>query len=386
MILLLVVIYLAFIGLGLPDALLGSAWPIMRLDLAMPLSVAGVLSMIVCGGTVISSLMSARVIHRFGTGWVTLVSVLLTTVALIGDSFAPSFGWFCLLAVPLGIGAGSIDAALNNFVATHYAAMHMNWLHCFWGVGATLSPMLVGAAMRSQGGWRQGYLVVGLLLLGIAVILAFALPFWKKVDRSHEEQLGRQTKLITNREVLRIPGMPYALLAFLCYCGLESGAGLWAASYMVGIKGVEAATAATWAASYFGGITAGRLLSGFVAIKVKGPTMIRLSCIICLAGVTLLLLPLPAAWSLGGLLLLGLGCAPFYPSMIHETPRRFGQEASQAAMGLQMACAYIGSTFLPPLLGLLAGWWSLRIWPWFLLVLALCMLVLSERIPKEQVL
>lgn len=383
MILLLILIYLTFIGLGLPDALLGASWPTMGPELRAPLSAAGILSMITSGGTVLSSLLSARMIHRFRTGAVTLVSVLLTALALLGYVVAPSFWWLCLLAIPLGIGAGSIDAALNNFVALHYSALHMNWLHCFWGVGATLSPLLMGAVLAGGGHWRQGYGLVALLLLAISLLLLLALPLWRKADRSLETGSGKSKALITNRQVLSIPGMPYALVAFLCYCGLESAVGLWAASFLVNIRGLDPTTAASWASLYFGGITAGRFLSGVVALKVPGPAMIRLSCALCLAGVVLLLLPLPLTVSFFALLLLGVGSAPFYPSMIHETPKRFGAEASQAAMGLQMASAYVGSTFMPLILGLLAGWLTLGLWPWFLLALVAGMFLLSERIPKK---
>lgn len=383
MILLLVIIYLTFIGLGLPDALLGASWPTMGPELNAPLSAAGILSMITSGGTVISSLMSARMIHRFRTGPVTIVSVLLTALALLGYVFAPSYWWLCLLAIPLGIGAGSIDAALNNYVALHYSALHMNWLHCFWGVGATLSPLLIGAVLSGGGHWRQGYGLVALMLGLITLVLLLSLPLWKRGDKREEEARGKPKALITNRQALKIPGMPYALLAFLCYCGLEGTVGLWAASYLVNIRGLDMATAASWASLYFGGITAGRFLSGFVAIKLPGTLLIRISCCMCLAGVLLLLLPLPLMVSFAALLLLGVGSAPFYPSMIHETPKRFGKEASQAAMGLQMASAYMGSTFMPLILGFLAGQFSLTLWPWFLLALVLGMLLLSERIPKR---
>ena len=383
MTLLLVIIYLTFIGLGLPDALLGASWPTMGPELMAPLSAAGILSMITSGGTVVSSLLSARMIHRFRTGPVTLVSVLLTALALLGYVFAPSFWWLCLLAVPLGIGAGSIDAALNNFVALHYSALHMNWLHCFWGVGATLSPLLMGAVLAGGGHWRQGYGLVAFLLGLITLALLLTLPLWKRAYRNQEAEQGKAKALITNRQALKIRGLPYALLAFLCYCGLESSVGLWAASYLVNIRGLDSATAASWASLYYAGITAGRFLSGFVAIQVPGPAMIRASCAVCLVGVVLLLLPLPLTVSFIALLLLGLGSAPFYPSMIHETPRRFGEETSQAAMGLQMASAYIGSTFMPLILGFLAAQISLGIWPWFLLALAFGMLLLSERIPKR---
>ncbi|GHT01076.1 MFS transporter [Synergistales bacterium] len=378
---LLIVIYLAFIGLGLPDSLLGSAWPVMRLDIGSQLSAAGIISLIICGGTIISALCGNRVIHRFGTHRVTFVSVLMTALSLLGMAYSPSFLGLCLFAVPLGLGAGSIDAALNNFVALNYKASHMNWLHCSWGVGATTGPIVMSFFMRESIGWRGGYMAVSGMLFAVALVLLFSLPLWK--ESKHYPQVGeqdRRAEIITNRQALSIRGVKYALASFLCYCGCELSAGLWAASYLVEQRGLDGATAATWASLYYGGITVGRFISGFAAAKLRGYCLIRLGCSVCLIGAVILILPLPAVYALMGLVLIGFGCAPFYPAMIHETPGRFGEENSQAAMGLQMASAYIGSTFLPPFVGALSKYFTLAILPWFLLTLIVGMLAFSERL------
>jgi fucose permease len=383
--LLLVVIYLAFIGLGLPDALLGAAWPVMRLDIGASLPAAGAISLVVCGGTVVSSLASNRLIHRFGTGRVTLASVLATALALLGMAHSNSYAPLCVLAVPLGLGAGSIDAALNNFVAVHYRASHMSWLHCCWGIGATAGPILMSRFIMANPGWRGGYMAVSSLLFCLTLVLLPSLPLWGRAG--HVQEAGERgnpngAPLVTNAQALRIPGIKHALAAFLCYCGCELSAGLWAASYLVEVRGQAAAAAATWASLYYGGITAGRFCSGFAAAKLSGPGLIRLGCSVSLSGVIILMLPGPAICSLAGFTLIGLGCAPFYPAMIHETPARFGEKNSQAAMGLQMASAYIGSTFLPPLAGLLLQRFTMSALPWFLFALIAGMFFFSERIAR----
>ncbi|MDR2527569.1 MAG: MFS transporter, partial [Synergistaceae bacterium] len=343
MVSLLIVIYAAFIGLGLPDSLLGAAWPAMRPDLNASVSGAGVISLLVCAGTVVSSLTSSAVLHRFKTSRVTLVSVLLTALALLGTARAGSFFHLCLLAVPLGLGAGSIDAALNNFVALNYEARHMNWLHCFWGVGATSGPMLLSLLMGKNFGWRWGYAVIGALQFCLVIVLFFSLPLWRTAERGDGAARGKnEDRSVTNGEVLRVPGIKYALLSFLCYCGLELSTGLWAASYLVQQKGLTVSLAAAWVSCYYGSVTAGRFVSGCISIKVSSPTLIRLGCAVSVMGVIMLFLPCPPIGSLAGFVLIGLGCAPFYPAMIHQTPRRFGERRSQAAMGLQMASAYVG--------------------------------------------
>lgn len=378
MTILLVLIYLAFIGLGLPDSLLGAAWPQLRIDIGAPLSGAGMVSMIVTAGTIVSSLASARVIRRFGTGKVTAISTALTAAALLGYAFAPAYWWLCIMAIPLGLGAGAVDAALNNFVALHYKAHHMSWLHCFWGLGATAGPILLSVFLARPQGWRTGIRSIGLLQLALVAVLTFSLPLWRKVTEKKEIGSAATSEPISNREALRLRGLPAALLTFFCYCGAELSCGLWASSFLVASRGVAPAQAAGWVSLYYAGITAGRFFSGFAMHRLTCPAMIRLGGLTSLAGCVMLVLPLPTVFSAVALVLIGLGCAPVYPCMIHETPARFGEANSQTAMGLQMATAYCGSTLMPPLLGLLAQLVSVAVFPWFLMVLFGLMLVASE--------
>lgn len=379
-VLLLLIIYLSFISLGLPDSLLGSVWPVMRTDLGAPLSAAGLVSMIVCGGTIVSSLFSSRLVGKFGTGRVTLLSVGMTAGALLGYSLAPSVLWLCVMAVPMGLGAGSVDAALNNFVALHYKASHMSWLHCFWGIGATSGPVIMSLFLMGKGGWKPGFLVISIIQFVLVAFLLISLPLWKKFEATEKNEDAVEQRTISNREAFRLPGVKGALLAFLCYCGAELMTGLWGSSFLVEIKGLEPGKAAGFISLYYGGITAGRFLSGFLTLKFDNKTLIRMGQGICLAGTLLLLLPLPSVVSLAGLLLVGLGCAPIYPCMLHETPVRFGKEVSQSVMGLQMATAYVGSTFLPPLLGAVAEKTSILVFPFFVLVCILIMIWASERV------
>lgn len=378
MTILLVLIYLAFIGLGLPDSLLGAAWPQLRLDIGAPLSGAGMVSMIVTAGTIVSSLMSARVIRRFGTGRVTAVSTALTALALLGYSVAPAYWWLCVMAVPLGLGAGAVDAALNNYVALHYKAHHMSWLHCFWGLGATAGPMLLALFLPQPQGWRTGIRSIGLIQLVLVAVLTVSLPLWRSAGGKAQADTEESGAPLTNREALRLRGLPAALLTFFCYCGAELGCGLWASSFLVGSRGVAPAQAAGWVSLYYAGITAGRFFSGFAMHRLSCRALIRLGGVTSLAGCVLLTLGLPAGFSALGLILIGLGCAPVYPCMIHETPARFGKANSQTAMGLQMATAYCGSTLMPPLLGVLAQLISVSVFPWFLMVLFGLMLLASE--------
>lgn len=386
----LILIYLAFISLGLPDSLLGTAWPIMQTDIQAPFQTAGYLFMIVTAGTIVSSLASGTMLKRFGTGKVTLVSCAMTAAALFGYAMSPSFVWLIISAIPLGLGAGSVDAGLNNYVAEHYRAHHMNWLHCFWGVGATLGPIIMSQYMLQEGHWRNGYYTVAVIQSVLVIILAVTLPLWKRMEKHregsategeglHNSQATSEHIDSTNVHPLRVKGVKIALVSFFFYCGLEGTVGLWGSSYLVQIKDISAASAAMWVSLYYGGITAGRLISGFIALRMSNKTLIRSGQLIALLGTVLLLLPLPSIVSAIGLVTLGLGLAPIYPSMLHETPSRFGSSASQRIMGYQMAVAYTGTTVVPPLLGFLAGQTSISILPVYLLLCAAVMLIFSER-------
>jgi len=377
--LILIIIYLAFISLGLPDSLLGSAWPVMQSDLSVGFSSAGIISMIICGGTIISSLLSGKLINRFGTGKVTFVSVAMTAVALLCFSIAPSFIWLCIMSIPLGLGAGSVDAALNNFVALHYKAKHMSWLHCFWGIGATSGPIIMSLFIAKNSGWRKGYFTISMIQFSLVFLLFITLPLWKRFEKNDEEASIDEEKNTEKISPLKIPGVKLVLVSFVCYCAAEATAGLWGSSYLVN-KGLSPDDASIGISLFYGGITLGRFLSGFLTIKLNNCILIRLGQVTCIIGAVCLLLPLPTYFSLVGLILVGLGCAPIYPCMLHETPNRFGISASQSIMGLQMAFAYIGSTFMPPILGFIASKTSIMIFPYFLLCYMLIMLIGSEKI------
>ena len=376
--LLLVVIYIAFISLGLPDSLLGAAWPAMYGELHVPMSYAGVVTMLIAGGTILSSLFSNRFIRRFGTGMVTAVSVAMTALALFGFSVSHSFALLCLWAIPYGLGAGSVDAALNNFVALHYQSRHMSWLHCFWGVGATLGPYVMGMCLMGGLHWNAGYQAIGIVQTVLVAFLIFSLPLWKrKTERpmAAAHTHGSQGML----QALKLPGAAPTLLAFFCYCAMETTAGLWASSYMVVKRGVDAGTAASMASLFYLGITGGRFVSGFLSSKWNDRQLVRLGLGLTALGQLLLILPLGNSALFAGLVLIGLGCAPIYPSLLHETPENFGPEQSQMLMGLQMATAYTGSTLMPMVFGLLAQWISVGLYPLYLMVFLVGMLVMTER-------
>lgn len=372
----LMLIYITFISLGLPDSLLGAGWTAMRLDLNVPLSNAGIISMIISSGTIISSLLSGRLIKWLSTGKLTLISVAMTAFALLGFSFAPSFLWLCLLAIPLGLGAGAVDSAINNFVAVHYEAKHMSWLHCFWGVGATSGPLIMSMLLAREGGWRNGYFVIAIIQFVLVLILLFSLPLWKKYDRTIEVTEVNEQK--ENPKLFAVKGVKLTLISFFCYCAIEMTTGLWGSSYLVIIKGISVEMAAQWISIYYFGITLGRLISGFITMKLSNMNLVRVGQITIAVGVLCFLLPLPTFFSMIGFVLIGLGCAPIYPSMLHETPNRFGQEMSQSMMGIQMASAYVGTTCMPPLFGFLADYVGTGFFPVYLLLLIGLMIVCVE--------
>ncbi len=375
-ILLLSIIYVSFISLGLPDGLLGAGWPSMHLTLNVPVSYAGIVSMTIAACTIVSSLMSDRLLHRFGTGKVTAVSVAMTAVALFGFSFSTRFWMLILWAIPYGLGAGSVDAGLNNFVALHYKAKHMSWLHCFWGIGATAGPYIMGFCLTGELGWTGGYRTVGVIQVVLTAVLFFSLSLWKqKAGQNGTEEEGKPHSL---REVIRIPGAKQVLITFFCYSAIETTTGLWSASYMTEYRGVSAERAASWVALFYLGITLGRGVSGFVTMKLNDRQMIRLGQGIILTGLVLMLLPLGNVSLCAGLLLVGLGCAPVYPSIIHSTPENFGRDVSQSMVGVQKACAYTGTTLMPPAVGFIVSHVSMALYPVLLLFFLVLMGLMSE--------
>jgi len=376
--LLLLIIYVAFISLGLPDSMLGAAWPLMRTELGLPLEGAGLVSLFVTTGTIISSLLTGTLIRKLGTGKLTTLSVLTTALALLGYSFTTNFTWLLLMAIPLGLGAGAVDAVLNDFVARHYNSRHMSWLHAFWGVGATAGPLLMAWMISLTGRWQNGYRSVSIVQFALVVILVASLKLWKNGEYATSEA---HTQKPSNGSIWKIPGMAPNLAAFFAYCALELTAGLWFASYLVQIRGVKPETATAWAASYYFGIMLGRLINGFLTMRFSSKTLIRAGQTSILLGIGLLFLP-GNLFSLVGLLLVGLGCAPIYPSLLHETPARFGKENSSRLMGIQMASAYVGLTVMPPVVGLIASRWSLKVFPFALLILLVLMVWGSERVNR----
>lgn len=377
--LLLALIYVSFISLGLPDSLLGSAWPQMQESLGVSLSLGGVISFLITASTILSSLMSHQVIQRFGTGAVTMCSVALTALALFGFSLSNSFFALCLWAIPYGLGAGSVDAALNNFVALHCKAKHMSWLHCFWGIGATGGPYIMGLCMSRGMGWQAGYRTISFLQMALTLILLLSLPLWKKQELplSGGETVRPQTPQWG--KLLKRPGVKAALTAFFFYSALELTTGLWGSSYMVAVRGISPETAAKWISLFYLGITAGRFFSGFLTLRFSDDAMVRLGEGTAIVGILLILLPLHNLFLCLGLILTGLGCAPIYPSLLHATPQRFGKSLSQSLMGTQMAISYLGSTTMPPVSGFLSEKISMGLYPILLLVFALCMTILTEK-------
>lgn len=380
--LLLAIIYIAFISLGLPDSLLGSAWPVMHEGLGVPVSYAGAVTMIIAGGTIISSLSSDRLTRKFGTGLVTAVSVLMTALALFGFSVSGEFWMLCLWAIPYGLGAGAVDAALNNYVALHYASRHMSWLHCFWGVGASISPYIMSFALAGGHGWSSGYRYVSIIQIVLSVCLFASLPLWKQSHTQKTEEKV-EARALSFGQMLKIPGVVSVLILFFGYCALEQTTGLWASSYLVDYRDVSAETAAQFASLFFLGVTFGRFLCGFVADRLGDRTLIRVGILTAAVGVVLVLLPVQADLSaLAGLIIIGFGCAPIYPSIIHATPFNFGKENSQAIIGIQMASAYVGATFMPPLFGVVASYVGIWLYPLYLMVFAVLMLILSESLNR----
>lgn len=378
--LLLAIIYISFIGLGLPDSLLGSSWPVMHQDIEAPVHLAGVISMLICICTITSSLMSDKLTSKFGAGKVTAVSVCTTAVALLGFSISTNFLLLVLFAIPYGLGAGAVDSALNNYVALHYKSKHMSWLHCFWGLGASVSPFVMGWAITGLNSWSAGYQIICVVQVCISILLFLSLPIWKTKNDTNQKQTEKSLSLT---QVARIKGALPCFVAFFCYCGFENTTMLWASSYMVMAKNVSPEIASSYASLFFIGITVGRAISGFLTVKLSDKTLIRIGECVVLIGVVLIAIPVNYLLSVAGFIVIGLGCAPIYPCIIHMTPTLFGQDKSQAMIGVQMACAYTGSCLLPPLFGLIANATTFQVMPIFIAVFALALIVLHEIVVKQ---
>lgn len=379
-------IYLAFISLGLPDALLGSAWPIIYQEFAVPVSYSGTVFMIISGGTILSSLKSETLNRRFGTGKITAFSVLLTAVALLGFSLSRNFFMLCLFAVPYGLGAGSVDAALNHYVALHYSSRHMSWLHCMWGLGASLGPYIMGFVLQRGEHWSRGYFVISLIQIFLTIALFCSLPLWRKhaedetsAPASNPTASHISKKPLSLKEIFRIPGAKESMASFYGYCALEQTVGLWAGSFMVLSLGMEEKLAASFVALFYFGITFGRFLSGFFAMKWRDEQMVLGGSAIVFLGICLLFTPWSKAMVLPALILIGLGCAPVYPSVIHSTPHNFGAEHSSALIGVQMAAAYVGTLLMPPLFGIFGRAFGMGLFPYYSLLLLLFMIYMYRK-------
>ena len=385
--LLLAIIYLSFISLGLPDSLLGSAWPTMYQEFNVPVSYAGIISMIIALGTIFSSLQSDRLTRRFGTARVTAFSVAMTAAALFGFSISHSFWMLILWAVPYGLGAGGVDASINNYVALHYSSKHMSWLHSMWGVGASAGPYIMAFAMTGGHNWNMGYRYIGFIQIALTIILFISLPLWKKnpsqISSDGSETTDTNGKALSLKEIFAIPGAKEILITFFCYCALEQTAGLWASSYLALHHGLSEEVAASFASLFFLGITFGRGVSGFITMKLNDTAMIHLGQGIILLGIIAIFLPFGDTFALIGLILVGLGCAPIYPCIIHSTPANFGAERSQALIGVQMAFAYIGTCLMPPIFGLIANHINISLFPVFLLAILILMFLMHERLLKK---
>lgn len=381
--LLLLIIYLAFISLGLPDALLGAAWPMMHLEFAVPVSYAGIIFGVISVGTIISSLNSDYLTKKLGAGEVTAMSVCLTAIALFGFSFSTAYWQLILWALPYGLGAGNVDACLNNYVALHYKSHHMSWLHCMWGLGASIGPYIMSFVLTNGQIWNMGYRYVGILQIILTTVLFLSLPLWKSTNTTVHGQSQAPSKALSLPEIFTISGAKEVMVMFFCYCALEQTTGLWASTYLVMHKGITEETAALFGSLFYIGITVGRLINGFIAFKLNDTQIIRLGFGIIGLGILTMLLPLENTASLVGFIVIGLGCAPIYPCVIHSTPDCFGADKSPSIVGVQMACAYVGTLCMPPLFGLIANHISIALMPLYLVAILILMIIMHEQLCKK---
>ena len=382
MVFLLVIIYATFISLGLPSALLGSGWPSMYQELGVSIANAGIVSMIISGGTIFSSFISSKIIRRFGAALTVSACVTIMGISLMGFSFSGHFFLLCLWAIPLGLGTGAVDAAVNNFVALHYESKHMNWLHCFWGVGATISPLIMAFTLGQWNSWSRGYQLVGIIQLILAVVLFSTLPLWKKATNKDVQDNHTNKKHLSLKELIALPAAKQLAMVLFCCCAIGAVVGLWGSSFLVITKGITTETAASWIAIHFVGMTVGRLFLGFLSMKLSSRQLLKIGLTLIALGIMMLFLPLPDIMLLVGLFLIGFGCSPIFPCILHETPNNYGSTNSQAMIGIQMGCAYTGATFMPPLFGLIAERTGYQAFPYFLGALLLVMIIMIWSSPK----
>lgn len=377
--LLLALIYVCFISLGLPDSLLGSAWPVLHHDINVPVSYAGIISMVIFIGTIISSVFSDKLSRKFGSGLLTAISVSMTAIALFGFSVSNSYWMLLLWAIPYGLGAGGVDAVLNNYVALHYKAQHMSWLHCFWGIGASISPYIMSFSLIKLNSWSKGYLIVSVIQIVLSVFIFISLPLWKKgisEECSSSEEIAPPA--LSFKQIISIPGAKQCFMLFFSYCSLELTTSLWATSYLVENRGIDAEAASAFASLFYIGITLGRGINGFLAMKFSDRSLIRTGLGIITFGIALMFMPFHDVFALAGFIVIGLGCAPVYPCIIHMTPDVFGRDKSQAMIGLQMAFAYTGFCIAPPLFGVIAQYVNIALLSSYLLIFLALMAIMHE--------
>lgn len=377
-ILLLVLIYVCFISLGLPDSLLGSAWPVMHNEIGVPVSYAGIISMTITAGTILSSLFSDKLLHKFGAGLVTAVSVTTTAICLFGFSISTEFWMLILWAIPFGLGAGGVDAILNNYVALNFKAQHMSWLHCMWGVGASISPYIMSFALVNLENWSGGYLIVSIIQIALSLVIFISVPIWKKGSKENDIDKQEKTKALSFKEIFTIKGALPCFLMFFCYCALEVSASLWASTYLVEKWSFAPEVAAGYASMFYIGVTFGRLVNGFLAMRLGDKTLIRIGSLGIAIGIVLLFIPYNFIFALIGFIIIGLGCSPIYPCIIHMTPNVFGADKSQAMIGVQIAFAYIGILAMPPLFGVIAEKISISLLPVYLFIFLLLIFIMHE--------
>ena len=383
--LLLTLIYICFVSLGLPDSLLGSAWPTLHTEIAVPVSYAGIISMVIFAGTILSSLFSDKLLNKFGTGRVVAVSVAMTALALFGFSVSCRFWMLLAWSVPYGLGAGAVDAVLNNYVALHYKAQHMSWLHCMWAAGASVSPYIMSFSLVRFNDFSYGYLFVSVIQAVLTAVIFASMPLWKRGRKnSTEYETGKESAGTPSfKEIFSIKGAVPCFFMFFCYCSLELTTSLWASSYLVEIWGTTPERAAAFASMFYIGIMVGRFVNGFLAMKLSDRFLIRMGFGIIGAGVVLLFIPLHSVFALFGFVVIGLGCAPIYPCIIHMTPDVFGKENSQAMIGVQMAFAYTGFLTMPSLFGIIAENISISLMPVYILALLILMAAMHEKVAEN---
>ncbi|MBR3864304.1 MAG: MFS transporter [Clostridia bacterium] len=389
--LLLALIYICFISLGLPDSLLGSAWPLLHQEISVPVSYAGIISAVICLGTILSSLFSDKLLKKFGSGTVTAISILLTALGLFGFSISNEFWMLIAFSIPYGLGAGGVDAILNNYVSLHYKAQHMSWLHCTWGVGATISPYIMSFSLVKLESWTYGYLIVSIIQAVLSVIIFISIPLWKKANNNslEEKEQNKENsveeptpKSLSFKQIFSIKGAIACFITFFCYCALELTTSLWASTYFVQKWDFSPEVAAGFASMFYIGITLGRFINGFLAMKFSDKFLIRFGSIIIAVGIILLFMPFHSTLSLIAFIVIGLGCAPIYPCIIHMTPTVFGKDKSQAMIGVQMAFAYVGFLLMPPLFGVITEYISVSLLPLYLLLLFVPLVILHEVVVK----